>query len=445
MRAYRGMADSSDGDVPERMGAHGMRMISWPRRIYYGWILVLALSFTEITSWGVLYYGFSVFITPLRQDLGWSTEQITGAFSLALLLSGIAALPVGRWLDRHGPRLLMTVGSIAATLLVFAWSRVESVTAFYLIWAGIGLAMAAVLYEPAFAVIATWFVRGRARALTILTFVAGFASVIYIPLAAWLVGRYGWREALVILAVILGAGTIAPHALLLRRHPADLGLAPDGAPVGPVASPTPVQPSITPREALRDPTLWWIIASFFLTMFANTAVTVHLIPYLIARGHGAGFAATVAGAIGLLALPGRLIFTPLGDRWERRHVTASIFLLQAVSIVVLLLTRSTAGVILFVILFGAGFGAITPARAALIADYYGSAHYGTISSIVALFFTAARGAAPVAAGFLYTQTGDYAPVFGALAGISALAVLTMLPARRRLVETAAPSELSRRA
>lgn len=80
-----------------------MRTISWPRRIYYGWILVLALSFTEVTSWGILYYGFSVFITPLRQELGWSTEQVTGAFSLALILSGVSALPVGRWLDRHGP------------------------------------------------------------------------------------------------------------------------------------------------------------------------------------------------------------------------------------------------------------------------------------------------------------------------------------------------------
>ncbi|MDI3341898.1 MAG: MFS transporter [Sphaerobacter sp.] len=412
-----------------------MASVRWGRGVYYGWVLVLALSFTEMISWGILYYGFSVFITPLRRELGWGTEQITGAFSLALLISGVAALPVGRWLDRHGPRALMTVGSVAAALLVLAWSRVESLTAFYLIWAGIGLAMAAVLYEPAFAVIATWFVRRRGRALTVLTFVAGLASVIFLPLAGWLVEQYGWRSALVVLAVILAVGTIPPHALLLRRRPADLGLAPDGVPPSAAASQAagPAEPSMTPREALRDPALWWIIAAFFLTMAANTAVTVHLISYLIGRGYSPGFAATAAGAIGLLALPGRLVFTPLGDRWDRRYVTASIFLLQTVSIVVLLQARGTLGVVLFVLLFGAGFGAITPARAALIADYYGSTHYGTINSIVAVFFTVARSVAPVGAGFLYTRAGDYTPVFWAVVGLSALATLAILPARRRPV------------
>lgn len=407
------------------------------RPIYYGWILVVALALTETTSFGVLYYAFSVFITPMRQELGWSTEQLTGAFSLALLISGLAAVPVGRWLDRHGPRLLMTVGSIVATLLVVAWARVESLTAFYLLWVGIGLAMAAVLYEPAFAVVATWFIRGRSRALTILTFLAGFASVIYIPLAGWLVATQGWRTALLILAIILGVGTIPIHALLLRRRPADLGLAPDGLPLT-TADPTQAQGqapgterSLRPREALRERTFWWITASFFLTMLANTAVTVHLIPYLLDRGYGPGFAATAAGLIGALALPGRLIFTPLGGIWDRRIVTSLIFLLQTVSLVVLLLVASSAGVVLFVILFGAGFGAITPARAALIADYYGAAHYGTINSIVALFFTAARALAPVGAGFLYARTGNYEPVFWLLAGISGAASLTILLAEQR--------------
>src|SRR5690606_5518533 len=109
---------------------------------------------TEITSWGILYYAFSVFLTPIKNSQGWSVAEITGAYSLALLLSGVAAIPVGRWLDRHGPRVLMTIGSVAATALVVAWSRVDSLLGFYLVWAGIGLAMAAVLYEPAFQVVA---------------------------------------------------------------------------------------------------------------------------------------------------------------------------------------------------------------------------------------------------------------------------------------------------
>ncbi len=112
-------------------------------RLFYGWVIVLALCWTEVTSWGILYYAFPVFVTPMSQDLGWSRAAITGAFSLALLCSGLAALVVGRWVDRHGPRLIMTAGSGAAVLLVLAWSAVDDLAVFYLVWAGIGLASGA--------------------------------------------------------------------------------------------------------------------------------------------------------------------------------------------------------------------------------------------------------------------------------------------------------------
>src|SRR5207245_126547 len=120
------------------------------RRMYYGWVLVGTLGLTEITSWGVLYYGFTVFVTPMHQAFGWSRAPITGAFWLALLGSGAVGVPVGRLLDRSGPRVLMTVGSCAATALVFAWAAVDSLPVFYFVWLAIGVTMAAVLYEPAF-------------------------------------------------------------------------------------------------------------------------------------------------------------------------------------------------------------------------------------------------------------------------------------------------------
>jgi hypothetical protein len=185
-----------------------------PRR---GWLLVATLAVTETTSYGVLTYAFGVFLLPMQHDLGWSRTAITSAYSLAIILSGVAAIPVGRWLDRHGARALMTAGSVAATMLVLAWARVTDLRAFYAIWAGIGVVMAAVLYEPAFAVIASWFRDGaeRTRALLALTVVAGFASVIYVPLAGWLVQTQGWRDALVALAVLL----VPPHGPPKRHAP----------------------------------------------------------------------------------------------------------------------------------------------------------------------------------------------------------------------------------
>ncbi|MDQ3045559.1 MAG: MFS transporter, partial [Chloroflexota bacterium] len=335
------------------------------------WRQVLILAITETFSWGVLYYAFSVFLTPMSIDLGWSHARLTGAFSVALLVSGLAAVAVGRWLDRHGPRGLMTAGSCLATGLVLAWAGVDSLPLFYLIWVGLGFAMAAVLYEPALATVANWFpqARERGRALTLLTFVAGFASVIFLPLSGWLVRSQGWRAALVYLALLLGVATIPLHWLGLRERP--------GARDRKVTAGT----GWTVREALRGGAFWWLSGAFMLAMLALVAVTIHLIPLLLARGYSATFATSAAGGIGLMALPGRLLFTPLGSVLPRHIVTAAMFALQALSLVVLARAEREWHVVLFVILFGASFGAVTPARAALVAERFGTLAYGGISGV----------------------------------------------------------------
>jgi len=398
--------------------------------LFYGWIMLTATALAQVTSWGILYYGFTVFLAPMRAELGWSPAALTGAFSLALGCSGLAAVPVGRWLDRHGPRALMTGGSLAAALLLVAWSRVTDLRVFYLIWIGIGIALATVLYEPAFWLVATWFRRRRGRALTLLTFIGGFASVVYIPLTAALVGRLGWRDALLALAAILALGTIPIHALLLRARPADLGLAPDGATTPAPDAPTGHHPaperSTTVGEALHGTAFWFLAVAFFLATLATGAIFVHLIPYLIGQGYDPAFAAWATGLIGIMGLPGRLFFTPLGGWLPRRWVTAGIFALQTVALVVLLTVHSRTGVLAFVVLFGAGFGAITPARAALLADFYGPEHYGRISSVLSLFLTGSRALAPVGAGLLYTLNGGYGPALWALTVGSALGTVAIL-------------------
>src|SRR6266850_431268 len=125
--------------------------------MFYGWVIVAGLSITETVSWGILYYGFPVMLRPMEADLGYSRVQLTGALSIGLLTSALAALPVGRWIDRHGARGVMALGSCLATALLLMWSRIESLGALYAVWALMGLAMAATLYKPAFAAIVGWF------------------------------------------------------------------------------------------------------------------------------------------------------------------------------------------------------------------------------------------------------------------------------------------------
>jgi MFS family permease len=402
-----------------------MRLPILRRPIYYGWPMLTAVSTAQVVSWGILYYAFSVLLTPMQVELGWTTVELTGAFSLMLLCGGLAAVPVGRWLDRHGPRALMTLGSILAVLLVLAWSQVHSLPSFYLIMAGIGFVSASVLYEPAFAMVAVWFRRLRGRALTLLTFFGAFASFVFIPLSARLTELFGWRGALIVLAALLATITIPIHALLLRRRPEDLGLLPDGEPpaFGTTMPARAVERSITTGIALRDLRFWLLSFAFAASTVAGVTLTVHIIPYLIARGHDAGFAATVAGLFGLMSLLGRMTIGPLGDRWARHWVTAALVGMQVVGIATLAVFGASAvGTLVYVALFGAGSGTLTIMRAALLAEHYGPAHYGTINGAQNLALTGARTVAPVGAGLLVTTLGGYEALLWGLAGLLMIAI-----------------------
>jgi MFS family permease len=408
-----------------------------PRR---GWLLVATLAVTETTSYGVLTYAFGVFLLPMQHDLGWSRTALTGAYSLAIILSGVAAIPVGRWLDRHGgARALMTAGLVAATALVLAWARVTDLAAFYAVWAGIGVVMAAVLYEPAFAVIASWFRDGaeRTRALLALTVVAGFASVIYVPLAGWLVQTQGWRDALVALAVLLIPLTVLPNATLPGRRPDHLQRQPDQEPATRPATNGP--DGVPLGRALHDQALWWLAAGFFAATLATSTVTVHLVAYLREQQYSPGFAATWTGLLGAMSVGGRVPITALGRRWPLALATAAVFALQAVAVVVLTLSSGPAGVVGFVALFGLGVGLISFSRAALVADFYGVAAYASINGVLALTVTIVRAAAPVAAAALRTASGSYHLVMAAVAVCSILASLAIARAHWLHARHAIPS------
>jgi MFS family permease len=298
--------------------------------------------------------------------------------------------------------------------------------------------MSATLYEPAFATVATWFERGRARAILVVTLAAGFASTIFLPLSGWLVDALGWRQALVALAAILAAMTILPHALLLRRRPEDLGLRPDGIPLDQEVSEgsqrstgTRIAVAGVPLSAaVRDPSFRWLTVAFFLETFASVAVGVQIIPYLTDRGDGAAFAATAAGLIGAFQVVARVLATVLGSRVSPVALTGTVFAGQALAVAILLTWEGKTGILVAVVLLGAGRGVTTLMRAGLIADFYGRAHYGAIAGMLAFFLTGARALAPAGSGIAYGLAGGYRPVFAGLACASLLAALSMIAVGR---------------
>ena len=374
------------------------------------WRIVGALSVTETISWGILYYAFAVLLLPMQRELGYSAAQLSGAFSLGLVVSGVAGVAVGRYLDRHSPRALMTLGSIAGVLLVLAWSQVDGLVAFYALWVGIGLVMAAVLYEPAFVVLTKWFPEPaeRRRAMTAMTLAAALASFIFLPLSQALIDAHGWRDALLVLAAGSGA----------RHHPsARAGAAPRPGHDGGTAEHT---RSSSARDVLRSRSFWLLSAAFFLATRAAIAVIVQGIPFLVERGYSASFCAFAIGLIGVSQIPGRLLFAPAARHLAEPWPTVLLFAMIAAGILLVVGVDARAAVLAGMVSIGMGNGMATLARASIIADRYGPAAYGTIASVAASATTGARAAGPVAAA-AYAAAVGYGAMLWTLVGIAALA------------------------
>jgi MFS family permease len=384
--------------------------------------IVAALAVTQTVGYGALYYSFSVLLTPLARDLHTSTTTVTGAFTAAVLVGAVAAVPVGRWLDRHGGRALMTAGSAAGTGLLAALSTVHTLPALYAVWIGIGLASATAFYEAAFAVVVTWHPtpRARANALLAVTVVAGFASSIFLPLTGALVDRYGWRTAVILLAVIHGAITIPLHAAVLRRPPRRA-----------TTTPTRYDDGYARRQAVRtalhDRHFWILTTAFVANAAALSALSVHLVAYLVELGHPAVFAATIAGLLGVLSVTGRLTVTGLQRRIRTTTAVAGIFTIQAIAAATLpLIGPTTIGAITGVVAFGLGFGVATIARPTLLAARYDTTGFATITGITTVPMTIAKAGAPLAAAALHTAAHSYTPVLAAVAAACLVAAAGIL-------------------
>ena len=375
---------------------------------YYGWVLMVALGITTIISYGTTQYLFGVLVVPLDATFHWGRASISLAYALGLILAGLLGVPIGSLVDRWGARLLMSCGSVLAAIALFGLARVDALWQFYLLWSGgLGLAMALTLYPVTFTVVANWFVRKRGKALAVLTLVGGLSSPICIPLAGILVAHVGWRATLVVLGLAQLAIALPLHALLLRRHPEDLGCSPDGEPALPVQAHAPLS-GATFTEALGSRVFWILTASLALAMLGSTVVFVHQVAFMISRGTDAVLAATLSGMLGLASLPGRYVFNVLSSRISPQKLLMLSVVAQAAGIVVLVLAGSSlAWLILYVLIYGSAYGAYSPLRASVMADHFGRRAYGAITAVQGIPVTLCAGLGPLAAGWLYDVLHHY--------------------------------------
>lgn len=375
------------------------------------WRITGALAVTEVVSWGILYYAFTVFLLPMGDALGASETELTGALTTGILVSAAVGIWVGRYLDRRSPRGLMAGASAVGAVGVAAWSQIDGLLGLYVVFIVLGVVMACTLYEPAFVVLAKHFPEPgeRRRAMTAVTLVAALASFVFLPLTQALIDAGGWRHALLVLAVILATVTIPLHALVLRPAPPSL------------ARSSPSRRTGQACTAMRGAAFWLLTLAFGLASVAGFGAIVLAVPALVDRGYTPAFAAFAAGLIGISQIPGRIVFAVLGSRLRPPAAIAAVFLLMAAGLALFAAAgHRDTGVLAGLIALGMANGSAILARATALADRYGPAAYGAIAGTAAVATTAARAIAPVIAAAIAAAT-SYVTLMWTFAGLAVVA------------------------
>ena len=373
--------------------------------------VLVTLCVTETTSWGILYYAFPVLAGEISADTGWSLTWLTAAFSLGLVVSAVLGIGVGRWLDRHGPRWLMTTGSVLASVSVVGVALAPTFGWFVTAWAVSGVAMSAVLYPPAFAALTRWFGDRRVHALTVLTLAAGLASTIFAPITAGLTSRLDWRSTYLVLAGLLAVVTVPAHWRGLRLPWPERPL------------PTSAR-SQAPRRVLRSRAFLTLVVSFGLASLTSYVVVVNLVPLLGERGIGAGTAAVVLGVGGIGQVLGRLGYAPLARRLGVRARTLVVLATVAVTTGLLGVLTWLPALVAVAVLAGMVRGIVTLLQATAVTDRWGARDYGTLSGVLAAPLTFTTAVAPFLGAGLAVLLGSYAAMLIGMAvvGLAAAAL-----------------------
>jgi MFS family permease len=376
------------------------------------WKIISILSVTQVMSWGSLYYAFAILAPDMQRELGWRAEVVFGAFSWSLLVAGLASTPAGILLDRYGGRSVMGAGSLASGAGFIALATAHSVVHYFAAWTLLGLAMAMVLYEAAFATINREFLQNARRGISTVTLFGGLASTVFWPLTLKLNGMVGWRETFIIYGVAHLALCAPLHALLVPRKQrmvrSDL---------------THALKNYTLKEAVRHPVFWKLAFAFSANSFIFAALSVHLIPLLQQFGHPIVTVVFLATLIGPMQVAGRI-----GEMTFARHALpqtvgkVTFSLLPAALLALLFLGEHLWAVALFCILYGLSNGILTIVRGTVPQALFGRENYGAISGALAGPSLLSKAAGPLVAAAVIQLSPSAYPLLGLLLLMSAVSL-----------------------
>ena len=342
--------------------------------------LVAALGVAQIVSWGTLFYAIGVLGPAMQRDLGLSSLFVFGAFTAGLLVSGAAAPAAGRMVDARGGRVVLSIGSILGAIAMAILAVAPNGTVMAAGWLVAGAAMAACLYDPAFAALSQHAGEHYRRAVTVLTLWGGFASTVFWPLSQLFLDAWGWRVTFAIYAAMNALVCLPIHLFLVPRRPV-------------VAHAARGDDERSP--AFGDARLPWVNAAFAIATFVFGVFAVHMIALLTAAGLTAGEAVGLSMLVGPMQVAGRLVELRFARRTRAVVVGYVAFGLMIVAVASMLGVRGFGAMaVLFVLTYGIGNGLLTIVRGTAPAELFGRAGLGALLGHLSRYASFAKALAP---------------------------------------------------
>src|SRR5215471_13411808 len=360
------------------------------------WRAVPVLGITQILSWGTLFYTPVLIVPLIAAERGWSISFAMGGFSFGLLVAGLVAPYVGRSIDRFGGHVVMTIGSLIGALGLFLIVHANHPIAYYAVWMVLGVAMAANLYDSAFATLGRIFGAAARRPITALTLAGGFASTVSWPATHFLLERVTWGGTYLIYAALMACIAAPLHAACLPRERFEADV--------PVDSVAEKAVKIFPPRGLP----FILVASAFAAYaFVPSGLSAHLLAIFSRSGIDAGTVVWIGALFGPAQVGMRLIEFAFGrdlhPLWVVRFALSTL-LCAFVMLAFLGISVQTAAV--FALMFGGANGLVTITRGAVPLALFGASGYGRLMGRLAGPFLLVQSAAPLIMAFVIERTSD---------------------------------------
>jgi MFS family permease len=391
-----------------------------PRDFFRGpWRAVLVLGITQILAWGALFYPPVLTVPLIAADRGWSIGFTMGGFSLALLVAGLVSPRVGAAIDRYGGHRVMPIGSLVGAIGLVALVLAEHPLAYLAVWAVLGAAMAASLYDPAFATLGRIFGSDARPAITALTLAGGFASTVSWPVTYALIGALGWRGTYLVYAALLVLIAAPLHAFVLPRSRA--------APEVPQHAAATTPAGVLPARGLA---FVLVATAFAAYAFVPSGLAAHLLAMFQRFGLDAATVVIIGALFGPSQVAARLIEFLFARALHPLAIARfSIALLVLAFALLALLGVSTPVAALFAVMFGAANGLLTIARGTVPLALFGAAGYGHLIGRIGGPFLVIQAVAPLVLALVSERASDAAAL--ALTAAFALTALACLALIRR--------------